>query len=84
MTSIDEGSIDGVSFEIYDLSGFEMQGFAPGFYYTAGDNDEENPTQAVILEGPFATSELAIAAAQKFIFDALQEHTDEDCNPNGD
>jgi hypothetical protein len=66
-----EGSIDGVPYEIYDLSGIIREGVVPGFYYTAGEDFEEDAS--VALEGPFATKDEAIEAAQKFILDGLAE-----------
>jgi hypothetical protein len=76
MTQASEGSIDGVPYEIYDLTQLDKPGFVAGYYYTAGDTDgepEQDDTVAVTLEGPFATKDAAIAAAQKFILDALGE-----------
>jgi len=73
----DTGTVNGIEWEIFDLTKLIQEGFIPGFYYSVGSTEGEEPEadgiETITLEGPYATAPEAVAAAEQFILQGLDE-----------
>jgi hypothetical protein len=80
--TVDNGTVGGIEFEVFDLTKLITSDFVPGFYYSAGDTKgeqvEEPGTETIALEGPYATREEAAKAAHDFIIQALSGASEEE------
>lgn len=75
--SEDDGSATlSVPCDLYDLTSQPLPGLAPGFYYNIPLDPETGKVSRnneVVLAGPYDDREAAVAAANAFLLDAINE-----------
>lgn len=74
--TVESGTINGIEYEVFDLTRLNSPDFVGGFYFSAGSTEGEPVAmsegltiETIALEGPYATLYLAVEAAVAFIME---------------